>query len=52
MTRAYWVGEAHQGTDYQDLEATPESVTSTSQTLAANAVHLARLLNDNPCPPS
>ncbi|MFG2887964.1 flavodoxin family protein [Streptomyces sp. NPDC048248] len=49
---AYWVGEAQQGTDYQDLEQTPESVTSTTRTLAANAVHLARLLSESPYPPS
>ncbi|GFE13343.1 hypothetical protein Sgleb_13900 [Streptomyces glebosus] len=48
----YWVGEARHGTDYQDLEQAPESVTSTTRTLAANAVHLSRLLNDNPYPPS
>ncbi|MFG2833247.1 flavodoxin family protein [Streptomyces sp. NPDC048434] len=48
----YWVGEAQHGTDYQDLERTPESVTSTTRTLAANAVHLSRLLNDDPYPPS
>ncbi|MFI8199077.1 flavodoxin family protein [Streptomyces sp. NPDC085942] len=41
---AYWVGEAMQGTDYQDLDETPEAVASTTAALAANAVHLARLL--------
>ncbi|MFK4067109.1 flavodoxin family protein [Streptomyces sp. NPDC029674] len=46
----YWVGEAQHGTDYKDLEATPEQVAETTRTLAANAVHLARLLNDNPYP--
>ncbi|MFH8573976.1 flavodoxin family protein [Streptomyces sp. NPDC017993] len=48
----YWVGEAQQGTDYQDLEQTPDSVTSTARALATNAVHLSRLLNDRPYPPS
>jgi multimeric flavodoxin WrbA len=40
----YWVGEAMQGTDYQDLEKTPEKTAETTRTLAANAVHLARML--------
>ncbi|CAM5387223.1 Flavodoxin family protein OS=Streptomyces alboniger OX=132473 GN=CP975_27735 PE=4 SV=1 [Streptomyces alboniger] len=44
----YWVGEAMQGTDYQDLDETPEAVATTTKTLAANAVHLARLLGDAP----
>ncbi|PWS45902.1 NADPH-dependent oxidoreductase [Streptomyces sp. ZEA17I] len=44
----YWVGEAMQGTDYQDLDETPEAVASTTRALAANAVHLARLLTDAP----
>ncbi|RST17994.1 flavodoxin family protein [Streptomyces sp. WAC04770] len=48
----YWVGEAMQGTDYQDLEETPEAVASTTRALAANAVHLARLLADAPYSPS
>ncbi|ARF71204.1 flavodoxin family protein [Streptomyces sp. NPDC012600] len=48
----YWVGEAMQGTDYQDLDETPEAVASTTKALAANAVHLARLLADSPYPAS
>ncbi|MFD3816785.1 flavodoxin family protein [Streptomyces rubiginosohelvolus] len=48
----YWVGEAMQGTDYQDLDETPEAVASTTNALAANAVHLARLLSDRPYPAS
>ncbi|CAD5922223.1 MULTISPECIES: flavodoxin family protein [Streptomyces] len=48
----YWVGEAMQGTDYQDLDETPETVASTTRALAANAVHLARLLADAPYPAS
>jgi multimeric flavodoxin WrbA len=47
----YWVGEAQHGTDYQDLDETPESVASTTHTLAVNAVHLARLLTQGPYPP-
>jgi multimeric flavodoxin WrbA len=48
----YWVGEAQHGTDYQDLEETPEAVTETTHTLAVNAVHLAHQLTDQPYPPS
>ncbi|MFJ9376154.1 flavodoxin family protein [Streptomyces sp. NPDC101455] len=48
----YWVGEAQQGTDYQDLDKTPEAVAATTKTLAANAVHLATLLQGTPYPPS
>ncbi|MFB6510423.1 flavodoxin family protein [Streptomyces virginiae] len=40
----YWVGEAMQGTDYQDLDKTPEKTASTTKTLAANTAHLARRL--------
>ncbi|MER7661485.1 NAD(P)H-dependent oxidoreductase [Streptomyces sp. NPDC096193] len=48
----YWVGEAQQGTDYQELKETPEAVKATTHTLAVNAVHLARRLADHPYPPS
>ncbi|MFB8384559.1 flavodoxin family protein [Streptomyces rubiginosohelvolus] len=44
----YWVGEAMQGTDYQDLDATPQKTTTTTKTLAANTVHLARQLKAAP----
>ena len=44
----YWVGEAMQGTDYNDLEQTPETTGATNKTLAANTVHLARLLKADP----
>lgn len=40
----YWVGEALQGTDYQDLDKTPEKTAATTATLAANTAHLARQL--------
>ena len=40
----YWVGEAMQGTDYQDHEKTPEKTASTTRTAAVNAAHLARFL--------
>ncbi|MZD07008.1 NADPH-dependent oxidoreductase [Streptomyces sp. SID5785] len=48
----YWVGEAQHGTDYKDLDATPDEVAHTTHTVAANAVHLARLLKQTPYPPS
>ncbi|MCV2491782.1 NAD(P)H-dependent oxidoreductase [Geodermatophilus sp. YIM 151500] len=47
----YWNGEAMQGVDYLDLDETPEAVASTTATLAANAAHLARLLEATPYPP-
>jgi multimeric flavodoxin WrbA len=40
----YWNGEAMHGTDYLDLEETPEATAGTNRTVAANAAHLARLL--------
>ena len=40
----YWVGEAMQAIDYRDLERTPEKTAGTTQLLARNATHLARLL--------
>ncbi|GAA1914688.1 flavodoxin family protein [Nocardioides marmoribigeumensis] len=49
-TGVYWVGEAMHGTDYNDLDETPEAVASTLQTAALNTVHLARLLAGNPYP--
>ncbi|MFJ6793186.1 flavodoxin family protein [Streptomyces sp. NPDC091268] len=48
----YWVGEAMQGTDYQDLEKTPDETAATTRTLAANTAHLARRLKAAPYPPS
>ncbi|MFF2303387.1 flavodoxin family protein [Streptomyces sp. NPDC058128] len=48
----YWVGEAMQGTDYQDLDKTPEKTAATTATLAANTAHLARRLKASPYPPS
>jgi multimeric flavodoxin WrbA len=48
----YWNGEAMQGTDYQDLESTPDAVGSATRTLARNAAHLATLLRANQYPPS
>jgi len=48
----YWVGEAMQGTDYQDKDPRPETTATTTKTLAANAAHLARLLKTSPYPAS
>jgi len=42
----YWVGEAMHKTDFQDLPNTPEKVIETAAMTAANAAHLAQLLND------
>ena len=52
VASTYWVGEAMHGTDYNDLEETPEVTETTTRTVAANAVHLARLLKTNPYPPA
>jgi multimeric flavodoxin WrbA len=46
----YWVGEAMQGNDYKDLDKAPDPVAQTTQQLARNATHLARLLRDSPYP--
>ncbi|MFJ2753246.1 flavodoxin family protein [Streptomyces sp. NPDC087297] len=48
----YWVGEAMQGTDYQDLDKTPEKTAATTKTLAANTAHLARRLMRSEYPPA
>ena len=48
----YWVGEAMQGVDYKDHDESPEKTVQTNASVAANAVHLARLLKENPYPPS
>lgn len=46
----YWVGEAMQGTDYNDLDESPETTTGTTKTAVTNAVHLARQLKAAPYP--
>lgn len=46
----YWVGEAMQSTDYQDLDSEPEKTAGTTKTLAANAAHLAGLLRGSAYP--
>ncbi|MFE4632335.1 flavodoxin family protein [Streptomyces sp. NPDC056773] len=47
----YWVGEAMQKTDYQDLDKAPEKTATTTRTLAANTAHLARRLKAASYPP-
>jgi multimeric flavodoxin WrbA len=46
----YWVGEAMQATDYQDVSPAPEKTEATTRTVAANAAHLARLLKESNYP--
>lgn len=50
VAACYWVGEAMGSTDFKDLKQTPEKVTETAAMVAGNAVHLAKLLADNPYP--
>jgi len=40
----YWVGEAMQTTDFQDLSPLPEKTMSAADLMVRNAVHLARQL--------
>jgi multimeric flavodoxin WrbA len=47
---AYWVGEAMGKTDFKDLDATPDKVRESAAMAAANAAHLARLLQERPYP--
>lgn len=46
----YWVGEAMQKTDFKDLDPRPEKTLRTADTMVANGVHLARLLQERPYP--
>ncbi|RBY90340.1 flavodoxin [Blastococcus sp. TBT05-19] len=46
----YWNDQAMGGTDYMDLDETPEAVASTTATLAENAAHLAKALRAAPYP--
>ncbi|MBM6401571.1 flavodoxin family protein [Phycicoccus sonneratiae] len=48
----FWNGEAMTGTDYRDLDETPEATASATQSAAAHAAHLARLLRADPYPAS
>lgn len=49
---AYWVGEAMQSTDYNDLDERPEKTGQTIDAAAASAAHLAELLRTSPYPAS
>jgi multimeric flavodoxin WrbA len=44
QTSVYWNGEAMHTTDYNDLGHIPDKVKSATETAAANAAHLAKLL--------
>lgn len=46
----YWVGEAMHGTDYNDLDESPEGTASTTRTAARNAAHLSGLLRGSGYP--
>ncbi len=46
----YWNGEAMQGTNYNDLDETPDAVATTNASAARNAAHLARLLKGDGYP--
>ncbi len=50
VAACYWVGEAMGSTDFRDLGQTPDKVEETAWMVAANAAHLAGLLNANPYP--
>ena len=46
----YWVGEAMQKTDFKDLPKVPDPVQQGAAMLAANAAHVAKLLQQQPYP--
>jgi multimeric flavodoxin WrbA len=46
----YWVGEAMQPTDYLEKDPPPEKTAQTTETVAAHAAHLARLLKESNYP--
>jgi multimeric flavodoxin WrbA len=46
----YWVGEAMAAKDYKELWKTPKVVAQATAMAAANAVHLAKLLQQRPYP--
>jgi multimeric flavodoxin WrbA len=48
----YWVGEAMQKTDYKDAGPKPDTTGAATKALAANTADLARLLAEQPYPPS
>jgi len=46
----YWVGEAMQKRDFIDVSPAPEATLQATETMARNAVHLARSLSDTHYP--
>ena len=46
----YWVGEAMHTTDLKDLPEMPEKTADATRNMVINAVHLARVLNQQPYP--
>ncbi len=50
VAACYWVGEAMGSVDFKDLKKTPDKVSETAAMCAANAAHLARLLQSQPIP--
>ena len=50
VAACYWVGEAMGSTDFKDLVETPDKVAETAAMVAANAAHLAKLLQAEPYP--
>lgn len=48
--QAYWVGEAMGSVDFKDLDEVPVKVSDTVASTAANAAHLARVLQATPYP--
>lgn len=50
VAACYWVGEAMGSTDFKDLDTTPENVEQAAGMVAANAAHLAGLLQSSPYP--
>ena len=47
---SYWVGEAMQKTDFQDLDRVPDAVSQGAAMIASNAAHLAALLKQQNYP--
>lgn len=50
VAACYWAGEAMGSIDFKDLTHRPRKVSETAAMVAANAVHLAGLLKNNPYP--
>ncbi|MEH1100258.1 flavodoxin family protein [Micromonospora sp. CPCC 205561] len=47
----YWVGEALHKVDYVDARPKPDTTGRTTEALAVNSAHLARVLAERPYPP-